>query len=346
MAKKHDIQFEKKNIIVTGGAGFLGSHLCDLLVKTDRVICVDNFSTGLEINIHHLLKNPDFEFLKHDMTEPLDVLQYEELKKFDIQTQGIQEIYHLASPTSPKYYHANPVETLLANSLGTRNALDLARKHEARIVFFSSAAIYGEPREATPFPEQYWGYTDPVGPRSAYIEGKRFAESLITNYRRVYALEAKIMRVFNTYGSRMQLDDGRMIPDFVRNAMAGKPVTIYGTKDDMVSMVYVSDVLEAAMRLMASHEHGPVNVGNPEQITVGEIAKKIITLLGSPSTIRYSPHLPYTVKQGIPSIHRAKEKLGWFPVVSYDEGLKRTVDALRGSNTIEFNSEYYQENES
>lgn len=346
MAKKHDIQFEKKNIIVTGGAGFLGSHLCDVVVKTDRVICIDNFSTGIEPNIHHLLKNLDFEFLKHDMTEPLDLLQYEELKKFDIQTQGVQEIYHLASPTSPKYYHANPVETLLANGIGTRNALELARKHQAKFVLFSSAAIYGEPREETPFPEQYWGYADPVGPRSAYVEGMRFAESLVTNYRKVYALDAKIMRVFNAYGPRMQLDDGRMIPDFVRSAMAGKPVTVYGSKDDKVSLAYVSDVLEAGMRLMASHEHGPVNVGNPEAIPIGEVAKKVITLLGSPSTIRYSPHLPYTMKQAIPSIHRAKEKLGWFPVVSYDEGLARAVEALRGSNTIEFNPEHYQKDES
>lgn len=339
MARKHELHFEKKNIIVTGGAGFLGSHLSDLLVKTDRVICIDNFATGFESNIHHLLKNPDFEFIRHDLTEPLDLLAYEELRKFEVQTQGIQEIYHLASPASPKYYHAHPIETLLTNGLGTRNMLELARKHEARFVLFSSGAVYGEPRDATPFPEQYWGYTDPVGPRSAYIEGKRFAESLAVSYRKVYALEAKIMRVFNTYGPRMPIDDGRMIPDFVRNAMAGKPLTIYGDKDDTTCIAFYSDVLEAAIRLMASHEHGPVNVGSPEAIPLGEIAKKIITILGSSSTIRYSPHLPYTVRQGIPSIHRAKEKLGWFPVVSLDEGLHRAVEEIRGSNTIEFQSQ-------
>lgn len=342
MAKKHGLHFEKKNIIVTGGAGFLGSHLCDILVKRARVICLDDFSTGLEQNIHHLLKHPDFEFLKHDLTEPIDLLQFEELKPFEVQTQGIQEIYHLASPTSPKFYHANPIETLLANSDATRNALELARKYQADFLFFSSSAVYGEPQDDTPFPEQYWGYVDPVGPRSAYVEGKRFAESLVTNYRKVYSLNAKIMRVFNTYGPQMRLDDGRMIPDIVRNAMQGKPVTVYGTAADTSTFCFVSDTLEAAVRLMASHEYGPINVGNPEVVRIGDIARKIIDLLKSPSTVRFSPHLPYTAAQGIPNIHRAKEKLGWFPVVSLDEGLKRTVDSLRGKNTIEFNPIVYQ----
>lgn len=330
--------FERKNILVTGGAGFIGSHLCDELIKTAKVICVDNFITGSEENINHLLRHPDFEFVRHDLTQPLDLEALPELKPFKIPFQGIQEIYHLACPTSPKEYNRAPVETLLANSHGTKNALDIAVKYQAKFILTSTSAIYGEPQEDTPYPENYWGFVDPVGPRSCYNEGKRFAESLVANYRQHYGIDAKIARLFNTYGPRMKLSDGRMIADFVANAIENKAVVIYGGKGDVSTFCFISDTIDALVRLMRSAESGPMNIGNPEAHAIADVAQRVITFLNSSSTIRQESALPYTVKQGLPNIHLAKEKLGWFPVVGIDEGLRRTIDAMRGTRTVGLDS--------
>lgn len=326
--------FERKNILVTGGAGFIGSHLCDELIKHHKVICVDNFISGSEENINHLLKHPDFEFIRHDISEPLDLESLPEMRAFKVAFQGIQEVYHLASPTSPKDYQAFPIETLLANSFGTKHALDVAVKYGARFLHVSTSAIYGEPLEATPFPEHYWGYVDPIGPRSPYHEGKRFAESLVMTYRQRHRVEAKIVRMFNTFGPRMRLTDGRMIPDFIRNAIANEPLVIYGSPDDRSTYCYITDMIEGLLRMMASNEAGPINLGSPQTHRIEDVAKRIIGLIGSRSTIRYQPHLPYTVRQGVPNIRLAKEKLGWFPVVSLEDGLQRTVDYLRGSRAL------------
>lgn len=330
--------FERKNVLVTGGAGFIGSHLCDELIKTAKVICVDNFVTGSEENINHLLRHPDFEFVRHDLTEPLDLDVLPELKPFKIPFQGIQEIYHLACPTSPKDYNRAPIETLLANSHATKNALDLAVKHQAKFILTSTSAIYGEPQEDTPYPENYWGFVDPVGPRSCYNEGKRFAESLVANYRQHHGIDAKIARIFNTYGPRMKLSDGRMIADFVANALQNKDVVIYGGQKDVSTFCFISDTIDALVRLMRSADVGPMNIGNPEPHEIADVAQRVITFLTSTSKIRFESALPYTVRQGIPNIHVAKEKLGWFPVVGIDEGLRRTIDAMRGTQNVRFDS--------
>lgn len=326
--------FERKNILITGGAGFVGSHLCDELIKHHKIICVDTFITGSEENINHLLKHPDFEFIKHDISEPLDLESLPELKPFKVAFQGIQEIYNLACPTSPKDYNTYPIETLLANAFGTKFALDIAVKYGAKLLHVSTSAIYGEPLEATPFPENYWGYVDPIGPRSSYNEGKRFSESLVVNYRKKHHLDAKIVRMFNTYGPRMRLTDGRMIPDFIKNALANEQLLVYGAEDDRSTYCYISDMIEGLVRMMKASELGPINLGNPETHRITDVAKLVIKLTGSHSGIRYEPHLPYTAKQGVPNIRLAKEKLGWFPVVPLEDGLVRTIDYMRGSRAL------------
>jgi len=326
--------FERKNILVTGGAGFVGSHLCDELIKHHKVICVDTFITGGEENINHLLKHPDFEFIRHDMSEPLDLEALPELKPFKVAFQGIQEVYSLACPTSPKDYNTYPIETLLANAFGTKHALDIAVKYNAKFLHVSTSAIYGEPLESTPFPENYWGYIDPIGPRSAYNEGKRFAESLVMNYRKKHHVDAKITRMFNTFGPRMRLTDGRMIPDFIKNALANEPLVIYGQADDQSTYCYISDMIEGLIRMMKSGEAGPINLGNPETHRMSEVAEIVVRLTSSRSAVRYEPHLPYTARQGVPNIRLAKEKLGWFPVVPLEDGLVRTIDYMRGSKAL------------
>lgn len=328
--------FEKKNVLVAGGAGFIGSHLCDELVKSAKVVCVDNFLTGSEENINHLLQNPDFKFLRHDITEPIDLEAFPELKLFRIPFQGIQEVYNLACPTSPKDYHHYRVETLLANALGTKNTLDIAEKYKAKYLHLSSSAIYGEPLEEGPFPESYWGFVDPIGPRSSYIEGKRFAESLVVNVGERAKIDTKILRVFNTYGPRMKLTDGRMIPDFVRDAINGKDLVIYGDASAVSTFNYVSDLIEATLKMMAGPERGPINIGHPEIHKIEDVAKLVVRLVGSSSGVTYEAPLAYSAKQGIADISLAKEKLGWFPLVSLEEGLKQTVEYMKGSRVMRY----------
>lgn len=326
--------FDKKNIIVTGGAGFIGSHLCDLLVQHHKVICLDDFSTGREENIHHLLPNPNFEFVRHDLSQPLDLTALKELKAFQVPFQGIQEIYHLASPSSPKDYTKLTIETLMANADGTRHVLEMAKTFGARFLLVSTGSVYGEPRGKTPFPENDWGYVNPVGVRSPYQEGKRFAEALTVAYRQRYHLDAKIVRLFNTFGPRMRLTDGRMIPEFIHAAIRNLPVTIHGDRNDTSTFCYISDALEGLTRMMQSSETGPINIGNPEEHPIIEVAKQVIAIVGGRPDVRFEPPLEYSVKQGIPSIRQARELLGWFPVVPLDEGLRRTVEYMRGTRSV------------
>ena len=329
--------FDRNNIIITGGAGFIGSYLCDELIKKNKVICIDNFISGREENIDHLLRNPYFEFIRHDISEPIDLEKLPELKVFKVEFQGIQEVYNLACPTSPKEYNKFPIETLVTNSHGTKNALEFAVKYEAKFLHLSTAAIYGEPTTKDKiFPEDYWGFVDPVGPRSCYNEGKRFAESMVFNYQQKYNLDAKIARVFNTFGPRMKLTDGRMIPDFIKAAINNEDIEIYGKGEETSTYLYITDVIEAIEKIMGSAETGPVNIGNPKEYKIIDIAKTIIQLTDSKSEIVFRDPIPYLAKQGIPDISTMKEKVGWFPVVELEEGLRKTIAYMRGSKVLSY----------
>lgn len=319
--------FEKPNILVTGGAGFLGSHLCEALLKSGKVICVDNFVSGVQQNIQHLLSNPDFVFIKHDVTIPLDLEAFPELERFKVKFQGVQEIYHLACPTSPKDFEAMRVATLLANAHGTVNALHLAQKYEAKFLFASSAVVYGARNPAVRFHrEDQYGPLDHLSPRACYDEGKRFAETAVATYRQQYGVQAKIARLFRTYGPRQRLRIGEMMPDFIVNALEGKDLVIYGDESFSTSLTYVDDVISGLMKLMSSDEGGPMNFGNPEEHRLADVARKIIELTSSSSKVKFEESLLFMSPLGLPDITLARELLGWMPVVRLEDGLKKSIE--------------------
>lgn len=322
---------ERKNVLVTGGAGFIGSHLCDELVRENNVICVDNFVTGQEENVDQLLEHPNFEFVRHDITTPFDIGVFPELKKFQVESLGFQEIYHLACPTSPKEYHRLPLETLKANALGTMNVCQLAAACKARLVHLSTSAVYGEPLGGGPFTEEYLGMVNSTGLRSCYNEGKRFSETVVANFSREYGFEARIARVFNTYGPRMRVDDGRMIPDFIVDVLDRVPVRIFGGPDDTASYVYVSDVIEALRKLMDldAKELTVVNIGSDTPVKFVDVASVIMRQVGIEMPFEYQPHLPYAQSQGLPDIRKVKELLGWFPVVKLETGIAKTIEYIK-----------------
>ncbi len=327
---------DRPNILVAGGAGFIGSHICEHLVAAANVICLDNFITGQEENIDLLLKNPNFVFIKHDLREAIDLEKFSELNIFKIKFQGIQQIYNFACPTSPRDYKKLPIETLETNALATKNLLALALKYKAKFVHASTSAIYGEPQqEGKMFAEDYWGFIDPVGSRSCYNEGKRFAESLIVNYGKHQGVDWKIARIFNTYGPRLRINDGRLIPDFVVKAITNQPLIIFGSPHTKATFCYVSDIVDGLIKLMRFEGCGIFNLGNPEIHEIGEIAAKIILFTKSPSKVEINSEIPdYIVRQGIPDISKTKEQLGWFPLVSLDEGLKKTIDYLTAHRNV------------
>lgn len=303
--------------VVTGAAGFIGSHLCDrLLAEGHEVLGVDNLLTGSRANIAHLEGHPRFHFLLHDVCEPLEV------------EPPVDAVLHLASPASPKDYLRHPIETLDAGSIGTRRMLELARGHGARFLLTSTSECYGDPL-VHPQPETYWGNVNPVGPRSCYDEAKRFAEALTTAYRRVYGLRTSIARIFNTYGPRMKLDDGRVVPTFLDQALRGAPLTVYGDGSQTRSFCYVSDMVEGLWRLLLSDEPGPVNLGNPVELTVLEFARRILALTGSNSPIQFLPLPEDDPKRRQPDITKARRVLGWEPQVSLEEGLRETIAWFR-----------------
>jgi len=325
----------RKNILVTGGAGFIGSHLCDELIKENNIICLDNFSSGRVENIKHLLENPYFKFIKHDVSKPVDLTEYHELDKFKIKFQGIQEIYHLACPTSPKNFDKLKINTLKTNSLGVINILDLAQEYQAKFLLASSVVIYG-PRfaNAPHFTEDYQGYVDMVGQRSCYDEGKRFAETAATTYHQVYNLETKIARIFRTYGPRLALFDGHMIPDFVLQAINNKPLLIYGGEDFTTSLCYVSDVIDGLIKMMKSPEAGPLNFGHYQENNMNDIAQKIKKMTNSKSEIIHKKSLVFMTPLGLPDISSAKKKLGWYPLISLESGLEKTIEYVRANQNI------------
>lgn len=301
-------------ILITGGAGFLGSHLGDkLLAQGHEVICLDNFFTGRRKNIEHNLKNPYFEFVRHDVTTPY--------------MAEVDEIYNLACPASPVHYQYNPIKTVKTSVMGAINMLGLAKRVKAKILQASTSEVYGDPH-VHPQPEEYWGNVNTIGIRSCYDEGKRCAETLFMDYHRQNAVRIKIIRIFNTYGPRMNPDDGRVVSNFIVQALKGQDITIFGDGQQTRSFQYVDDLLEGMVRLMGTPDSvtGPVNVGNPNEFTMLELATKVIDLTGSKSKLIYEPLPADDPKQRQPDIRRAGELLnGWYPNIQLEEGLKKTI---------------------
>lgn len=327
--------FDKKNVVVIGGAGFIGSHLCDELIKTAKVICIDNFISGEERNIDHLLAESDFAFIKHDMIEPIDLENISSLQKFKIEFQGIQEVYNLACPTSPVKFKENCIQSLLANSYVVKNTLDLALKYKAKYMHFSSSVVYGQRRDGNPrILETDIGQVDFIGERSCYDEGKRFAETIVVNYREFYGLEAKIIRLFRVYGPRMKLNDGQMIPDFVNSAIENKDVVIQGDKDFSSSFCYVSDVIDAVIKMMETNINGPLNIGSDVVINITDFAQKIIDMLGSQSKIVYTEEILFMSQLCTPDTTLARNELAWMPVVTLGKGLEKTIEDLLASKGL------------
>ncbi len=303
-------------ILVTGGAGFLGSHLCErLLAAGDEVICLDNFFTGRKKNVRHLLNNPNFDLIRHDITIPI-LLE-------------VDKIYHLACPASPIHYQYNAIKTIKTNVLGTINMLGIAKRAKARILFASTSEVYGDPA-MHPQKEDYWGNVNTIGIRSCYDEGKRVAETLMMDYHRQNKVDIKIIRIFNTYGPRMLPDDGRVVSNFIIQALKGEDITVYGKGSQTRSFCYVDDLVEGMVRMMDSENFtGPVNLGNPEEYTILEFAQKIIAMTGSKSKIAYKPLPSDDPRQRQPDITLAGQKLGWKPAVSVTDGLTRTIEYFR-----------------
>ncbi len=306
----------RKSVLVTGGAGFLGSHLCArLLADGHEVLSVDNFFTGTRDNILSLLDDPRFELLRHDVTFPLYV--------------EVDEIYNLACPASPIHYQFDPVQTTKTSVHGAINMLGLAKRTRARILQASTSEVYGDP-EVNPQTEDYRGSVNPIGPRACYDEGKRCAETLFFDYKRQHGTDIRIARIFNTYGPHMLPDDGRVISNFIVQALRGEPLALYGDGSQTRSFCYVDDLVDGLVRLMDSDEIGPVNLGNPAEITIAEVAKKVIGLVGSGSSIETRPLPADDPTRRCPDIGLARRTLGWEPTVALDDGLKRTIEYFRG----------------
>lgn len=326
--------FNKKNILVVGGAGFIGSHLCDFLLKENKIICLDNFITGSEDNIAHLLQHPDFEFIKHDIINDINLESLPELKEFQIEFQGVQEIYFLASPTSPRDYQKYPIETMLVNSEGLRNCLDLAVKHKAQFFYASSSSVYGEGNKGQLLKEDYIGLVNQLGARACFAEAKRFGETLVENYRLKYGLDTKTVRIFNCYGPRMRLNDGRMIPEIIKAAMNNNDITIYGDEKSFGSYFYISDLIKGIKKVMETTEAGPINIASEWKNKFSDIAQTVIKLINSKSKIIYQKGDSFMGEQSLANIALAKEKLGWFPIVLLEDGLKETINYLKAQQGI------------
>jgi UDP-glucuronate decarboxylase len=307
----------RKKVLVTGGAGFVGSHLCDRLLKDgNEVVCLDNYFTGQKQNVVHLLNNPYFELVRHDVTMPFFI--------------EVDEIYNLACPASPIHYQYNAIKTIKTSVMGAINMLGLAKRIRAKILQASTSEVYGDPH-VHPQPETYWGNVNPIGERSCYDEGKRAAETLFVNYNKQNKVKIKIIRIFNTYGPRMHPNDGRVVSNFIVQALQNHDITIYGDGHQTRSFQYVDDLVEGMIRMMASRDEftGPVNIGNPNEYTILQLAEKVIELTGSKSKIIRMPLPPDDPSQRQPDISLAKKELDWTPKIQLEEGLIKTVEYFR-----------------
>jgi dTDP-glucose 4,6-dehydratase len=311
-----------KTVVITGGAGFIGSHLCDRFVKKGwRVICVDNFITGHERNINHLLGEKRFTLIRHNISTPLHI------------HGPVDYVLHFASPASPVDYVRYPIPTLKVGSLGTHNALGLSKEKKAVFLLASTSEVYGDPL-VHPQKESYWGNVNPIGIRGCYDEAKRFAEAITMAYRRMHTVDTRIVRIFNTYGPRMRLDDGRVVPNFVHQALTGKALTVYGTGRQTRSFCYVDDLVEGIARLMRVNYHQPVNLGNPREFTILAFARLVVALTSSKSRISFKPLPEDDPKQRKPDISRAKKLLKWTPRARLEEGLALTVEWFQGQKNL------------
>ncbi len=304
--------------VITGGAGFVGSHLCErFLAEGDEVYCVDNLLTGNPRNIAHLGDNPRFRFIEHNISEPLLV------------DGPVDNVLHFASPASPADYLAHPIPTLKVGALGTHNALGLAKAKDARFLLASTSEVYGDP-EVHPQREDYWGHVNPIGPRGCYDEAKRFAEAITMAYHRYHGVKTRIVRIFNTYGPRMRLNDGRVLPAFMGQILRGEPLSVYGKGDQTRSFCYVTDLVEGIVRLLRTDFSEPVNIGNPSEITVLELAREILAMIDAPEDYLVFHELPQDdPKRRRPDITRARQLLGWEPTIDRADGLRRTLDYFR-----------------
>jgi len=307
-------------IVITGGAGFIASHLTDLLIKEGHeIICVDNLITGSLHNIKHHEGNKRFRFIKHDISSYLEL------------NEKIDYVLHLASPASPVDYNELPIETLEVGSLGTFNALELALKNKAKILFSSTSEVYGDPL-ISPQTEEYWGNVNPIGPRSVYDEAKRFSEATVMAYHRHYGLDTRIIRIFNTYGPRMRKNDGRVVPNFISQALNNEPFTIYGNGKQTRSFCYVSDLVDGIYKVMLSNIHSPINLGNPNEFTMIELAEVVSKVAGIPVKTIDKPLPPDDPKQRRPDILKAKKEINWEPVVQLEEGISKTLEWFRDND--------------
>ena len=307
----------KKTAVVTGGAGFLGSHLCDrLLAEGFRIIAIDNFITGSPDNVAHLAGNPDFQFIRHNVSE------------FIFVPGAVDFVFHFASPASPIDYLEHPIPTLKVGALGTHNSLGLAKDKGAQFLLASTSECYGDPL-VHPQNEDYWGNVNPIGPRGVYDEAKRFAEAMTMAYHRFHAMDTKIVRIFNTYGPRMRLRDGRVVPSFISQALNNEPLTVFGDGSQTRSFCFVSDLIEGIFRLAMSEHHGPINIGNPGEMTIKQFAAKILEITGATAGITYKELPIDDPKVRQPDITRANKLLGWQPKVDFDKGIRITIDYFR-----------------
>ncbi|MEK7620687.1 MAG: NAD-dependent epimerase/dehydratase family protein [Patescibacteria group bacterium] len=330
------LTFENKNILVTGGAGFIGSFLCEhLLADGHRVICVDNLATGDTKNINTLMQNQNFRFIRLDVNQPFDLESFAELAAFKLPFQGIQEIYHFACPTSIKNFDQFKIQTLLSSSLGNYYVLELAKKYRARILLASSSVVYGTRKDKTGLVgEEELGVVDQLTPRACYDEGKRFSETMFETYRQVHSLEIRIARIFRTFGPRMPLFDGQLIPDFILNALDGKDLVMYGGRGFRTSLCYITDVVDGIVRIMDAREYaGPVNLGSDVDLSLEEVAAQIISMTGSSSKIVEGENFVFLSELALPRIERAKE-LGWFPLVRLEDGLRQTIEYMKANKLL------------
>ncbi|MBI5076837.1 GDP-mannose 4,6-dehydratase [Candidatus Falkowbacteria bacterium] len=330
----------KKNVLVIGGAGFIGSHLCERLLADANVICVDNFCSSGENNINHLLRSPSFKFINADITEKIEFESIKDLDLFQIKVFGVKEIYNLACPTSVNNFQKLRKQTVLANTFGLVRALELAVKYKSKFLQASSSVVYGKTERDQYIAEDYRGVYDMLDPRACYDEGKRYAESVVETYRQVHNLDTKIVRIFRTYGARMLINDGQMLPDFILNALEDKDLIINGNEDFRTSLCYVSDIVEGCIKIMESAISEPINIGSTEVYKLVDVAEKIIEMIGSKSKVKFEESKLFMRELALPDITKAREKLGWIPIVTLEDGLQKTIDFTKAhKNLLTFSTE-------